>query len=351
MIKSNNGVRDSLPRHTAAFFILFFHSTNPIQRIPTAVRIQSCADTRESAGASPVGCKTLKRCEGRKQWGPPWPERHEDWLPTESPDATLPTSKCSTSLPPPETRLHEPRELTSVASSSFTWAAICEASAESSDQRCVIPRSWGWMLCDQKKWSVLAGFSCWVIMLVTEPLQYDLSRLAKPTILARSSWLTSPCLSKCNCTCSKDEKRSLNFACIDCTNSLVSGKRPRNPAYTATMMNCLCCIFAAAKISQIRWSVGPSGGSNSSSTGFKRHKRSSATCFAPWGQPGQPQCFLCSRMKKDLAKATARSSMDRMSSSAKSISVTVRKHNSNLLSTLWTLWSWRKSSSASRSLG
>ena len=123
-----------------------FYKPNPsYSHSPIAVWSQSCADTRET-GASPPGWKTLKRCEGRKQWGPPWPDRHDVWLSTEWPDAMLPTSKCSTSLPPLETRLHEPSELTSGSSSSFTWAAICEASAESRDHRCVIPSSWSWIV-------------------------------------------------------------------------------------------------------------------------------------------------------------------------------------------------------------
>ena len=180
-------------------FILYIYMT---------LHPRSCAEIKVNA---PADCGLLKRYEGKKQCGPPCPDRHDISL---FMDATLavPQSRGLRGI-----MLHEPREITSksaLAGSFATSAAISAASVESHFQRSAsmsiaVPRP---------------GYLQWVVVILCKrALQHELSLVAKLVNFDWSSEVRTPCASRCFCTCWKHATRPLIFFLLATIKQLSSG--------------------------------------------------------------------------------------------------------------------------------
>ena len=211
--------------------------------------------------------------------------------------------------------LQERESASEVAVHFATSAAISEASAESHWQRSCI--HWTFL-------TIVAQFesSHKPIKPLIEPWSRNwLSLISKLVSLVSSSELIRMWLAKWECACWKDACRPWNFW-IACTTGLFSGSLQLDVItywYWVKMQNCLCWIWAAAKISQIRQSVGSSGGSNSSWVGSKRHPSWCAIAWAPSMPHSKPNCLLNSRWSwfHFWTHATAKSLIDTISASSK----------------------------------
>ena len=286
----------------------------------------------KALGDDSAGCTCSKRYEGKKQCGPPCPERHDVSLPVWE-DATLATAVNSTSLRlGSETMFHESWDSISrkraMVGSLATSAAISEASTESLDQRFVnsmSSSSSGHLLRSRRR------IRC------TVPWQHELSRVSNSIMMVWSSGVSSACLSKSIRTCWKDARRPLMFSWMPTTMGLLSGNftcwndpNLNHRINTATMHHCICCTFALAKVSQIFKLICPRGGSNPSSTGLNSCSKFSQRNFRNSG-------FVATRQSKLVAVITAKSFRETRSSSLKSIFRTSSR--------ICCVSSWRKSSS------